>query len=218
MSQPVELWSVAFCYSPTLYDKNVLIALIGASADRHDRLWAFINLFATIGNLALVVGCTAKVFQSQSKDSEHLVYWLKQSKSMSASRETWLCSLRKERGFDGRGDWASVGCGFAIAGRWMLIVLLLVSSVMVGVSFWLVTRRGGFTWLIKGRPTEVMVEKDSGKQPWGFDMKKKSKFGKLYSISKRMSTSVNVALYDVLSVQDCRLLPVPKPVLADLHV
>lgn len=134
---------------------------LSSRGDRHDRLWAWVNLSTTLGNLALVVGCLATVFLAEQRDKPLVFTGMWSTERQTATRETWLCSIRdKVKSSHWNGDWARVGCGFALTGRWMLVPLAVVSAAQVVLCLWQIMQRGGMDWLL--RRTSIQGGKGRG--------------------------------------------------------
>lgn len=102
---------------------TALLALVAAAAfwelrkehtaeqGRRAKVWAWANIVITLGNLALVVACTAVVFLAQKSDNDLDVRRNIGRTTVTGTRETILCGLKD---ISGRRDWASAGCGFAV--------------------------------------------------------------------------------------------------------
>jgi hypothetical protein len=79
-------------------------------ADRRARIWSWVNVIVTIGNLALVTACTIVVFLVQKKDGAQTVRSMVADEGSSWSQETILCLFKD---YDS-GLLSSAGCGFAV--------------------------------------------------------------------------------------------------------
>jgi hypothetical protein len=94
------------------------------SSKAHMWTWTCVNLIAIITALIVVTAGAAVVFVAQHRDGA----WItkeeqlnRRIQSLTATRESWLCGLDNLKGW--QGEWATVGCGFALAGKWTLIPL-----------------------------------------------------------------------------------------------
>ncbi|KAF2119793.1 hypothetical protein BDV96DRAFT_629286, partial [Lophiotrema nucula] len=105
------------------------------SSARHQRIWGWANIFVVLANLGLVTACTVLVFLAQRDDDrQHIsVRYLDENDAKKWTRETWLCQIKKVNGF---GSWPDIGCGFAVASRWMLIPLGACSLLMAVLCLW----------------------------------------------------------------------------------
>jgi hypothetical protein len=115
--------------------------------------WAFANLIITLSNFAMVVACTVVTFLPDwDLDGDEL----KRGGKLVATREAWLCALERWNTL----KWTKAGCGFARAGRWVLIPLGIFSLILVGLSIWQIGKRGGMKWLRKrGKYDELPEER-----------------------------------------------------------
>ena len=128
------------------------------------RFWAWVSFIMNIITVGLAVGVLAWASAVQAdegwKGREDV-----EKDGQRFTRETWACQIEK---FFPQEEWAGPPCGLAVrilpcfhrkydaytnkkATRFMLIPLA-VSSILVMVSTWLLTRdRGGIKWLLGGK-------------------------------------------------------------------
>jgi len=80
------------------------------------KAFAWTNVFATVGNLVLVVACTIVVFLAQKGDGTPNLEQMHGGFDVHWTRETIMCSAKK---IDGN-SWAKSGCAFAVCLRHVL--------------------------------------------------------------------------------------------------
>jgi hypothetical protein len=90
--------------------------------EKSARIWAWANVCVTLVNLGVTVGCVVSVMLMQTKDAKKWldVNVLGESDELERTRETWLCKIKDVQGMDG--DWARIGCGFAVSWFWLRIM------------------------------------------------------------------------------------------------
>ncbi|KAF2748253.1 hypothetical protein M011DRAFT_466668 [Sporormia fimetaria CBS 119925] len=125
----VAVW-VAYSHSRVRY--------IGNSNSKGRRIWTGVLMGCLTVSLVLVVATVGFVFVQQVRGEkwdafvrgtvDGRVY------SLTGTRETWLCELKKD------GRWAVVGCGFARTARWGLVPLVVACVGLAGVGVWVVVR------------------------------------------------------------------------------
>ncbi|KAF2737484.1 hypothetical protein EJ04DRAFT_119041 [Polyplosphaeria fusca] len=135
----------------------------GPKSERNARFWAWANIAVTLANLGLTVACTIVVFLVQKKDARKWLdlHVLGESDELERTRETWLCAIKNVDGMDE--EWAKIGCGFAQAGRWVLIPLVVCSFLLVLLCFWQIHKRGGFR-LLFGLQKEELPKQELAKK------------------------------------------------------
>ncbi|KAF2707836.1 hypothetical protein K504DRAFT_458321 [Pleomassaria siparia CBS 279.74] len=114
--------------------------------ESRSRRWAWANIFVTLTNLVVVVGCTVVAFLAQKGDGNVDITDLN-GVNPTWTRESLLCDLR---GLEDSGTWANAGCGFARTGRYILIPLGVCSLALVSLCFRQIGQRGGLSWLVGG--------------------------------------------------------------------
>jgi hypothetical protein len=122
---------------------------------KYQRRWAVANLIITLSNLIMVIACTIVTFLA-GWDVD--VKKVRTGKKAVGTREAWVCALEKWNR-----EWAlrsEVGCGFARAGRWSLIPLVIFSCALLGLSIWHIGKRGGLGWLRRKGDSNSLPESE----------------------------------------------------------
>lgn len=110
------------------------------SAPSRIRTWIWVNVLSNVLNFGVVVACLAIVF-AQHHSTGNLVISRSDDDGrhyIEVTRESFVCGMKDIEGWDG--NWANVGCGFAMAGRWLMIPLTVCSAGLLVVCLYQVWR------------------------------------------------------------------------------
>jgi hypothetical protein len=104
-----------------------------SSAPSRMKTWTWVNVLSNVLNFGLVAACLAIVFAQEYSNKDLVLP--KEGEvvehRVEATRETLMCKLKDIEGWNAA--WANVGCGFALAGRWIMVPLAMSSAALLAI-------------------------------------------------------------------------------------